>query len=92
MCTSVYRHFCGGCAGNDVPVIKASLIIRDRRIEALLPDRDQAMRWLNQRIVSAEEKGHKIKSPFIKEVITDEEQFGFLQGDACAAEWQAYYS
>lgn len=49
----------------------------------------EANEWLGRVLSWAITVKMPMKSPKVEVVITDEEQFGFLQGDACAAEWQA---
>lgn len=49
----------------------------------------EANEWLGRVLSWAITVKMPVKSPKVEVVITDEEQFGFLQGDACAAEWQA---
>ena len=49
----------------------------------------EANEWLGKRLAWGITVKMPVKSPKVEAVITDEEQFGFLQGDACAAEWQA---
>lgn len=49
----------------------------------------EANEWLGRVLSWAITVKMPVKSPKVEVVVTDEEQFGFLQGDACAAEWQA---
>lgn len=48
----------------------------------------EANEWLGRVLTWGITVKMPVKSPKVEVIITDEEQFGFLQGDACATEWQ----
>lgn len=68
-----------------VASVKIGYLRYSRRCE----NQAEANEWLGRVLSWGVTVKMPVKSPKIEVVITDEEQFGFLQGDACAAEWQA---